>query len=492
MRRFLVLLAMVVVVLGLAAAALLGRLSPPKPLAPPARGAVFDNVTVVEPGLAHWAGRRVVVEGTRIAAIEEASPGSEPRGFLLPGLIDMHVHGADESIAGQADLFRLLYLAHGVTTVRNTGGWKGQLDERDRIARGEIAGPRIFACGRLVDGDPPIWGFSQVLEDPEGADALVAEHVATGFDCLKVYERLRPEVLDALVAAARARDLTVVGHVPVRVRFENAGIDDVQHLRGLAREEGREPISDGAERLHRRLEDWAELSSERIAFVTRVSLEQGVAQTPTLVLFDRMAKMDRVDELIAAPALQLLPRFYGELSWDPRGFPWYEELPPGTFDLARRGLVNAKRLVGALFRAGVRIHAGTDVGNPFLVPGASLQEELGLLVESGLSPEQAWMTATLWPGEFLGEPDLGRIVPGAPADLLLFEEDPTRDLAALSSLRAVVADGRLYSRETLDAALARARDHYRSALYERVSMAIGGRQRAQALEREREEAAPAD
>ncbi len=488
MRRVFVSLGIVVVVLGLAGAALLGRLSPPALLTPPTRGAVFDNVTVVEPGLSRWEGRRVVVEGSRIASITAAAPGSTPQGFLLPGLIDMHVHGADDSIDGQADLFRLLYLAHGVTTVRNTGGWQVQLEERDRIARGDIAGPRIFACGGLIDGEPPVWSFSTTLEDPEGADALVAAHVAAGFDCLKVYERLKPSVLAALVAAAHAHSLTVVGHVPQRVRFENAGIDDIQHLRGLARSDGREPILDPAENLHLRLSEWAGLSSERIDFAVRTSIEQGVAQTPTLVLFDRVARMDRPDALIAAPDMQLLPRFYGELTWEPRGSPWYDDLPPGTWELAREAFANAKRLVYALFRAGVRIHAGTDIGNPYLVPGASLQEELTHFVDAGLTPEQAWMTATLWSGESLGLKDLGRIVSGAPADLLLFAADPTLDLAALSSLQAVVADGRLYSRATLDAAVETAVGHYRGALYDRVSMAIGERRRAAVLAAAREEA----
>jgi len=137
--------------------------------------------------------------------------------------------------------------------------------------------------------------------------------------------------------------------------------------------------------------------------------------------------------------------------------------------------------VPALFRAGVRIHAGTDVGNPFLVPGASLHEELRHLVGAGLTPEEAWLTATRLPGEFLREPGLGTVAAGAPADLLLFREDPTRDLAALATLEAVVAGGRLYSRETLDEALEASQRRYRGWLYDTVSMAIGTRRREAAL-----------
>lgn len=456
----------------------LAQLSPPVLLvAPEARDVVFENVTLVEPGLRREPRRSVRVEAGRIREIGEALPGSSNEGYLLPGLIDMHVHAPDPSIAGQADLFRLLYLAHGVTGVRNTGGGITDLEERSRIARGDWAGPRVFACGSLIDGEPPVWGFAQTLEDPAGAEELVRQHKLAGFDCLKVYERLQPDVLAALVEAARAEGLSVVGHVPERVRFEAAGIGDVQHLRGSAREAGREPILDLAASIERRVYEWAELSPGRIAYIVKVSREQGIVHTPTLVLHDRGARMNQIEGLKRAPELAWLPRFYSDITWEPRGLPWFDASTEGDWELARRGRDNAQRLVGELFRAGVRIHAGTDVGNPFLVPGASLQEELVHLVDAGMSPEQSWLAATRWPGEFLPLADLGRIEVGAPADLLLFREDPTQDLSALSSLEAVVADGRVYSREVLDGALEQARAHYRAPFYERVSMALGEAQR---------------
>jgi hypothetical protein len=487
-RRRLTVLAALLVVLLLLGAALLGLLAPPAPLQPPEREAVLSNVTVVQPGEGHVPGQTVRVEGGRIAFVGPADGDAPagPGGVLLPGLIDMHVHGADTSIAGQEDLYSLLYLVHGVTALRNTGGGRDDLALRERTLQGEHAGPRIFACGPLHDGRPPIWAFSRVVETLPEAEQAVADLAADGFDCLKVYERLRPGALTGLVRAARARGLRVVGHVPDRVRFEDAGIDDVQHLRGVERAEAREPILDVG-RVRRRNRDWAALSAERIDSVVRTSLERGIAHTPTLALFERTARLGRIDEQIGEPVMQLVPRFYPALTWDPRGFPWYQALGPEDWAAAGEAERQARRVVAALFRAGVRIHAGTDVGNPFLVPGASLHEELRRLVAAGLSPEAALLTATRWPGEFLGEPGLGRIEAGAPADLVLFREDPTRDLGALGSLAAVVADGRLYRREVLDAALAASTRHYRGWLYETVSMAIGTRRRDAALEASREQ-----
>jgi imidazolonepropionase-like amidohydrolase len=138
-----------------------------------------------------------------------------------------------------------------------------------------------------------------------------------------------------------------------------------------------------------------------------------------------------------------------------------------------------KLLVHRLHEAGVHIYAGSDTFNPFVVPGASLQEELYHLIDAGFTPEEVWAAATREAGEWLREPRLGSVEEGAPADLLIFREDPTRDLAALSTLEAVVAQGRLYPKEMLDQALARWRAHFEGRFYDTVTMAIARRRMRQ-------------
>jgi imidazolonepropionase-like amidohydrolase len=115
---------------------------------------------------------------------------------------------------------------------------------------------------------------------------------------------------------------------------------------------------------------------------------------------------------------------------------------------------------------------GTDPFNPFIVPGASLHEELRLLEGAGLTTEEVWAVATRGAGEDLGDPLLGRIEPGAPADLLILRKDPLQDRTALETMEAVVADGRLYPKQALDEALERQRGHFEGLLYDRISMAI--------------------
>ena len=143
-------------------------------------------------------------------------------------------------------------------------------------------------------------------------------------------------------------------------------------------------------------------------------------------------------------------------------------MSPEDFEMVALALAQMQRAVGHMHRAGVAIHTGTDANAPMIVPGASLHRELWLLTEAGLTPEQTLAASTRQSPAFLGVEGLGELRVGAPAELAIFREDPTRDLAALSSLLAVVRDGRLYPRAQLDAQLARYQEHYQGVVYRRL------------------------
>src|SRR5262249_30605906 len=184
---------------------------------------------------------------------------------------------------GGAYMF-LMYLRYGVTTIRDTGNNGWMFDMRHRLLAGEVAGPRAFTGGPILDGDPP-WraSMSKVVRTPAEAERAVEELAGQGADFVKVYERLTPEALQAIQAAAGRHGLPVVGHVPELVRFEDSHIDDVQHLTG---------VTDHPLRLYTSLPDfllgtakgWHDMDDARIAFVVRTSREQHVAHTPTLVV----------------------------------------------------------------------------------------------------------------------------------------------------------------------------------------------------------------
>jgi imidazolonepropionase-like amidohydrolase len=429
-----------------AALALHSALRPPRPLAPPPPGVALSGLVLVEPGLGRRADVTLVARGDRI---EEVADGARPGAsgafagrFALPGLVDLHVHHPPPALPGQRALFALLFLAHGVTSVRDAGSLGGALDGHAReIARGALPGPRTFACGPIVDGPAPLWPGARAVAAPDEAGPLVDELAAAGAACLKLYNELDAPTFHALVSAARARSLPVVAHVPWSLAFEELpGGIEVQHLMGLA-------------------SDWHGTGAPEIERYAAYSTRMGIAHTPTLVTYLRAARLDEPAALAADATARLLPRLYRERLWRTRDNPLLGLLIPGGAEEARARVELMRAAIARLRAAGVAVRAGTDAINPFVVPGASLREELSALAGAGYTPEEVLALATRGAGEALAVPELGGLRPGAPADVALYREDPTRDLAALDSLEAVVAAGRLYTVEDLRAAAERLRAH---------------------------------
>ena len=439
------------------AGAVAWRLLAPPPLEVPAAGVVLRHVTLVEPGRGAREDRTLTVVADRIEAIAPSRP-DEPPGpfagrFVAPGLIDLHVHHPPAVALGERSLFDLLFLLHGVTSVRDTGDVLGSLwEQRRRVAAGETPGPRIFSCGTILDGPSPVWPGTRVVEDAPQGQRAVEELARAGADCVKVYNDLSPEAYRAIVDAAAARGLPVVAHVPWSVPLPSLGRVEVQHLMGLT-------------------DDWEEVPPQLVRWYVHVSQATGISHTPTLVTFARAAELDQYERLAASPLARLLPRYWRRLVWNPSRNPLVAELSPAGGGDARSRIARMMELVGALHAAGVPVLAGTDTPQPFVVPGAGLHEELRLLAEAGLGLEGAWAAATRKAGEALRVPGLGTLEPGAPADLLVLREDPTRHLEALSTLEAVVAAGRLYRREALEQALAEQRAHFDGFPYRSLSEA---------------------
>lgn len=200
--------------------------------------AAFVDVTVVpmdeERLLEH---QTVLIQDGRISAMGPASDVDVPDEakriegsgrFLMPGLADMHVHYNEPSYAA-------LFVANGVTTVRNMWGVPFHVVAREQIRRGEGFGPTIYTCGPIMDGSPPIWPGSTVIETHEEAWRSVAEQKQQGYDFLKVYSNLSREAFDAIVGAAREHSMRVVGHVSDGVGLRHAlesGQASIEHLQG--------------------------------------------------------------------------------------------------------------------------------------------------------------------------------------------------------------------------------------------------------------------
>ncbi len=435
------------------------RLRPPYVAVPPQADLTLENVTLVQPGESRTPGRTIRVREGSIVSVEEFSSTSRSPelGFsghyVLPGLIDMHVHHPPAFAVGERKLFALLFLTHGVTSVRNMGSMVGDLRGfRQRVRAGEIPGPRLFLCGPFLEGSPPTWPYSLVIVEPESADAVIPRLIAGGFDCAKLFGGLEGNVIEALRRAAGRVGFPLVAHVPDGVPLTQMADIEIQHLMGTT-------------------VDRFNVEDRHLQTVLKTSRELGIRHTPTIVTFDRASLLASDGQKPGAGLAEPLPRYYREVVWNPKINPALYALTDSEFEDLPARVMHMRSLVRRLHSAGVPVFAGTDTPNPFVVPGESLQRELALLADAGLGAEGAWRAATHDAGRALGLAKLGTLTPGAPADLLVFGEDPTRDLEAISTLVAVVSQGRLYRKEALDAALARYRAHFEGFPYDTLSMA---------------------
>jgi len=424
--------------------ALLFTLRPPEGLPAPAPGFSLVDVTVIEPGQLPRT-HQSIRGAERIQSIEPSrreAGGPFAGRFVLPGLVDLHVHHPPAFAVGERELFALLFLAHGVTSVRDTGAIGGDLLEfRRRLQTGETAGPRLFACGPPLDSEPVSWSGAVVVNDESEARAVVAQQADRGFDCVKLYNGLWPEALRGAEEEATALGLPVVGHVPDAVPFHEIRHTEIQHLMGLVDSR------------------WDEVPEPLIARYVRHSVEAKLAHLPTMGAIARWGTLD-ANDLAADPNVQLLPPHYREWIWDPAHNPLVSSLAPSRGSEAIERLAFMRHLVGRLHAAGVPILAGSDTLNPFVVPGVSLLEELEHLESAGLSAEEVLASATRGAARALGRSDLGAVRVGAAADLIVLREDPSHDLAALRTLEAVVVGGRLYRRESLERAIASQSGHW--------------------------------
>ncbi len=370
--------------------------------------------------------------------------------YLLPGLADMHVHleHFDDSAYLQ------LFLVYGVTFVLSMDGRPHILEGKRAAAGGGLASPLIHTAGPVLDGDPPARSDNQTVGDADAARRAVAEQADAGYDFIKIYTNLSPDAYGAIVETARARGLPVAGHVPRAVGFGRLLADSVasiEHLGDFAEAlqvEGSE-LPAQAQALKRRLA--VQVDSTRRAALASELARSGTWVVPTMVQSDRaVAHPATLERWLADSTVAAVDQGMVEHYWRRSVLRAGEGFDERAWSLVERGRANRLSVAGAFPRTGVRMLVGTDTPQPFVVPGASVHEELANFVAAGLSPEQALAAATREAARFVGQESLwGTVEPGKRADLLLLEANPLADITATRRIVGLVAQGRWLPAEQL-------------------------------------------
>jgi hypothetical protein len=264
----------------------------------------------------------------------------------------------------------------------------------------------------------------------------------------------------ALTAAARRAGLGVMGHVPTKLAFEQALLPDAQHYFGV-------PLPADLRRDHivNRIVDWQAVTPARIAEIIEVCLRNGLAMTPTLSSSLNILRLEHYEAERQCEDARLVPDFYREIVWHPlHGLPIFRNMSAEDF---RRGREAAKRkleLTHALWRAGVPLRLGTDVQQPFAVPGAALHQEIAAFEAAGIPRAQAWKFASLDAAQALGVEDAGAIRAGMRADLVTSDASPIEPGWSAQRMSAVLAGGHLMLAKDLDAAIERQRERFSGAI----------------------------
>lgn len=362
----------------------------------------------------------VVIRGDRIVMVGKQGavkipPGAEvidAKGLtLLPGLIDAHFH-----IDGD-DPLPALYLSHGVTSLRDPGQW---IEAYDAARKAAAPVPRLFLCGPHLDSPPPAYpADSFIVRDAEETRLAVNRFVDNGASAIKVYYRLPLALVRVAIETAHARGVPVMGHLEIVDARDaiRAGIDGIEHTTSFgtallplrdAEKYRQSVLADNNARREGRYQVWnaINLNTPQAESLFKLILDHNVFVSPTLAVFERQ----RGDK--------------------------------DTKDLHVHAFKQMEAFVGLAHKAGARIVVGSHSDVPHAKRGWAYQRELELLVESGLTPMEALVAATMENARYFHIADrLGSVEAGKLADLVLVAGDPSKEITNMRRIKRVMLNG---------------------------------------------------
>ncbi len=369
--------------------------------------------------------------------------------WIVPGFIDAHAHVAPWALTR--------YLAWGVTTVRDVHGARDTiLALRQRANLGGISSPRIYSAGAMIDGRPTTYSDAIGVNDASDARKAVDQASVAGVDYIKVYTRVDPPVLRAIIDEANSFGLRVTAHLGLTdaVTAAKLGLRGDEHMTGVP--EAIVPDQSSLFSAHYRgfwsgwtafERAWATLDSGALAGVAAELAARKVYLIPTLILHETFSRLDepattQQPELRDVPPAEQtrwdVPGMIGRAGWSALDLVQFRQSRPKQ-DLFLR----------EFFRAGGTIVAGTDASNQLLIPGFSEHREMELLVAAGLPPQAALLAATRNGALLLGVDSLGRIAPGRAADLVVLGADPLADIRNTRKVERVMLRGNLLSPDSI-------------------------------------------
>ena len=431
---------------------------------------VITNVTIIDvTGAPASSDMTVVITGDRITEIGPAKSVRAPRDaqivsgagkYLIPGLWDMHVHWYLKD-------YLPLFLANGVTGIRQMWGMPMHHQWRKEQQSGTLLGPRMVIASPIVDGPNPIWQGSVSVTTEVQAREAVNKARRDGADFIKIYTRLTRDAFFAIADETRKLGIPFAGHIPQSVTVaeaSDAGQKSIEHLTGILM-----ACSSRENELRQELAvastNPSQFSSPRFRQINRSTLETFSAekaaalfarlkrnhtwQCPTLTVLRSTASLADPN-FINDARLKYMPSSV-KTQWDPTKDFRFKNRTEEDHQISRMLFRKQMEIIRPMRESGVEFIAGTDVLNPYCFPGFSLHDELALLVEAGLTPLEALQAATINAARYQSkEKELGTVEKGKLADLVLLDSNPLEKITNTQKINAVVMNGKLISKGEIE------------------------------------------
>ena len=384
--------------------------------------------------------------------------------WLIPGLGDAHVHypyqpggpSGDGTMFAQenAEVLNKLFVAHGVTFVRNMGGSPNVLEIREQIAGGEAVGPTIMTVGPMLSGSDA--GVFRTLGPDADAAAIVQEHLDAGYDAIKIHTSPDPDAFAALSAEARRRGVPIVGHIPFTVGYSTSleKLDTIEHIGTFGISVSADDAPGTGEPWPAMMERYNHPDPAKIDALAEQIKAADTVLVPTLAVTTLGAMTsEQFREHVESDDFATLTTPAIREHWIDR---WTNEI--GMYERAGIELAGQRdtpRLILERFvSAGVSIVAGTDAPATPMIAGRSLHAEIAAYADAGMTPRQALASATSDLADAMGRGErFGRIAVGLRADAVLLDADPLADIANTTAIRGVLLRGDYLDRSALDGLL---------------------------------------
>jgi len=356
--------------------------------------------------------------------------------FLIPGLIDMHMHCYQFLPIGNFKNEGKLLLLNGVTTIRSMWGYHlGPLHPvikaKEKTKNNTLSYPDIYTAGQILENKPAIFkNISTIVESEIKAKKIIIKEKLKGYNFIKVYHTLKKENYKYIAKYANENNVKFIGHLPKCVNIKEAikyGQHSLEHLAGYIN-----------------LFEKIKLDKSKFKEQIIITSDSEIWNCPTLVVIEKYFPIKKVDEYINTEGIEYLS-------------PKIIEQSKKIINKARNFLATTesdynaiKELVFNLYNSGAKMVIGTDSNNPLVIPGFSMHQEMENMNLCGISNYDVLKMATINAARCLGkENEIGTIQEGKKANIVLLNKNPLENIKNVKSIEKVFLRGNIFDRKSI-------------------------------------------